>query len=351
MNPLNLHILYLAERHDCVIVPGFGAFIIERIPSHINSETLTVYPPERRIGFNSELTDDDGLLIHSIARRSRINHQEARRIVEHTVESFRERLAEGAEVTIDGIGSFTLSEEGRKLFSPVKPEQSEKYSLPLLSTNSIPEINMPVDGNQPMTQDYGDTETLSRDGVDSELTEGVTVETTATENCNRKGHFNTSRNYYLPINKFIARVACSLVILIGLIVVFTLPETRTVTEVQKASVVPVESLMNLKKEVKTEKPTIKEVTDTDKKVSESKNDISPAEILSYHLIVATFHSQEEAEHFIARAEDDSTALTPIKGKGGTWRVAAASSADRAVLQAKLNRLNERFEGAWIWERR
>lgn len=329
-SPLNIHILYLIVRHDCVILPGFGAFIVERIPARIDSATRTVYPSETRIGFNSELTDDDGLLIHSIARRGRLPYQDSRRIVEHSIKSFLERLTAGEIVDLAGIGCFRLIEEDRKLFTPAPRIENRAFMLPAVCTD--------------------------RKQVDN--TAGAVIEDKPDQNSDRvsesegsksdgKGHITRViyRENSLSGRHFFSRIACALIILLGIMICFTLPEIHYSGKVQKASIVPVETLIYVSAPVDSTK------LDKIEGVSEHSDFTERNERMKFHLIVGTFSSREEAEQFVAISEDDSTSLTPISGKGGMWRVAAASSDERESLRDQLNRMNKRFPGIWIWERK
>ena len=48
MNNLFKHIEYLLLRNDCVIVPGFGAFIATNLPARIDYEKERFYLPPAR---------------------------------------------------------------------------------------------------------------------------------------------------------------------------------------------------------------------------------------------------------------------------------------------------------------
>lgn len=79
MERLSIHIEYLLLRHDCVVVPGFGAFINARSEARVDSESGQVYPMMREVRFNSALVHDDGLLAGSFARKYRVPFAEGRR--------------------------------------------------------------------------------------------------------------------------------------------------------------------------------------------------------------------------------------------------------------------------------
>ncbi len=71
MIKLILHIEHLIFRNECVIVPGFGAFIAEKVPAYINKESGTFMPPSRRLSFNPRIDHTDGMLVTSLMRRHR----------------------------------------------------------------------------------------------------------------------------------------------------------------------------------------------------------------------------------------------------------------------------------------
>ena len=73
---ISVHIRELLFKHDCVIIPGFGAFIGNYFPSHIDRNEGLFYPPVRRITFNRHLTGNDGLLIGHVSSHLKISYSE-----------------------------------------------------------------------------------------------------------------------------------------------------------------------------------------------------------------------------------------------------------------------------------
>lgn len=112
---------YLREllfRHDCVIIPGFGAFIGNYIPARIDREEGLFHPPARRITFNRHLTGNDGLLIGHISSHLGIGYGEAREIVSTYAEALRQKVNSGTKITLDHLGTFSLNREGTLVFEP-----------------------------------------------------------------------------------------------------------------------------------------------------------------------------------------------------------------------------------------
>ena len=57
------HIEYLLLHHDCVVVPGLGAFIVNDENARYDSGSHSFMPPVRTVGFNPEVRHNDAMLI------------------------------------------------------------------------------------------------------------------------------------------------------------------------------------------------------------------------------------------------------------------------------------------------
>lgn len=102
--------------HDCVVVPGFGAFVAQNQPAYRAADG-TWMPPSRPVSFNAGVSHDDGLICTSIARKESVSYEAARNMVANEVAMMRQRMAAGA-VDMSRIGSFHTDEAGSMLFSP-----------------------------------------------------------------------------------------------------------------------------------------------------------------------------------------------------------------------------------------
>ncbi len=118
MDLLPLHIEYLLTRHDCVIVPGIGAFIVTEKESSFDSLSGIVTPRRREISFNSSVVSDDGLLSHSIARREHLPYEAAHRMLDAMTEKMKADLLAEGEASVGLVGQLVRDEEGRLSFRP-----------------------------------------------------------------------------------------------------------------------------------------------------------------------------------------------------------------------------------------
>ena len=115
---ISVYIRELLFKHDCVIIPGFGAFIGNYFPSHIDREEGLFYPPVRRITFNRHLTGNDGLLIGHISSHLKIPYNESRDLIGTWAEELRSKIMAGTILNLDHLGTFSLNREGTIIFEP-----------------------------------------------------------------------------------------------------------------------------------------------------------------------------------------------------------------------------------------
>jgi cell division septation protein DedD len=108
----------LLLKHDCVIVPGFGAFIGNYFPARTDRKEGLFEPPSRKITFNRHLTGNDGLLIGHVSSVFGIGYAAAREIVSEWSDDLRRKIMSDKPVTIDLLGTFTLNYERAIVFEP-----------------------------------------------------------------------------------------------------------------------------------------------------------------------------------------------------------------------------------------
>lgn len=112
------HIRQLLVLHDCVIVPDFGGFVANYRPAEINFSRNSFAPPSKQIGFNQNLSGNDGLLIGHVSERTGMGYVDARRLVAGFVKSVQEKLANGKKVVFEEIGVFRFDRQKNLQFEP-----------------------------------------------------------------------------------------------------------------------------------------------------------------------------------------------------------------------------------------
>ena len=104
------HIEYLLTCHDCVVVPGWGAFIANYTAARYDEDQEVMARPLRVIGFNASVTHNDGLLAQSLVRREGMAFDQAMRFIADSVTTFRQQLAMDSEVSMGRLGYFRRNE-------------------------------------------------------------------------------------------------------------------------------------------------------------------------------------------------------------------------------------------------
>jgi len=112
------HISKLLYYNDCVIIPGLGGFVTDYAPAKIHPNTHTFFPPSKSVLFNSKLTNDDGILMHFIAREEKISYADAKREINYFVQDLIFELDKGKEAVLEKIGGFSNTPEGTFSFNP-----------------------------------------------------------------------------------------------------------------------------------------------------------------------------------------------------------------------------------------
>lgn len=311
MTDLSQHIQYLLRHHDCVILPGTGAFVKSYVPAAPETDG-SLLPPRTEISFNPSITTDDGLLAHSLMRRTESTFEQARATVAQATEELRSSLKTDRETLFGSLGTFSLGEDDNLCFTPFAA-----YPLPFTKTTPF------------------------------------AIEDKAASDETTPGHgrrFDTVRNYYIAVNKRFAKVAAALLIVVAAASTFVVPSldnsTLTLPRVDRASVVPVPT-----KKALTEKPVASLV-----EVSNETPDADPhAEVASEpqkglsYLVVGTFRTLNECDKFIASQPSDAN-LKIAAGKK-LCRVYAAASTDRDELLSTLREDSflDQYPQAWIWQ--
>lgn len=213
MISITRHIEYLITCHDCVIVPGWGAFIANSTPARILDEGTRVsvlLPPMRTISFNPSINHNDGLLVTSLMRREGLGYDVALQEIENQVGHLRRELETEGEVSLPKIGSFTLNPEAPgPVFTPAPDSLADApyFGLPRLRQALLPPLVVPASADE------------------------ITEPLTATE----RYHLPT------PIRRGLRRglrVAASVALLIGLGIVISTPITVDKSTGNFASVDP-----------------------------------------------------------------------------------------------------------------
>lgn len=114
---LSKYIHELLYRYECVIIPEFGGILTKTESAKIDPETQVFYPPSKRLGFNSQLVENDGLLANHIASIDKTPYETALNYIKFEVKEWKDKLKK-QDLSLENIGVFSLNSEGVILFEP-----------------------------------------------------------------------------------------------------------------------------------------------------------------------------------------------------------------------------------------
>ena len=318
VNVLIRHIEYLILRHDCVTVPGWGAFIANYQPARVDSEFGCIFPPCRTIGFNASLTHSDGLT-SSIARGNGITYDNASTLIADEVNAMRHALESGGSITFGRLGSFSRNDEGSIVFEPAT------------ATNIAP--------------DY--TGLIAVKAVD--LAETL------------KKRNESASVYYVPVSRNILKIVASIALLIGLGFMLSTPIIQdeanyagiaTPMNVTKPAPVYTVPSPDIELSIALPDPTTSRGTFTPAVTTAQQSAVTTAAAkpMRYFLVVASLPTRKAADEYIAHSVDRDS--LSVLESGGRYRVyiAVGATYSDAFNKRGANGYGDRYPDAWVCKR-
>lgn len=288
------HIEYLLDHHECIVIPGLGAFIKCYEPARIDVARGIITAPRSSITFNCEIRHDDGLLASSYARSMSVPYTTAAATLSEDVMILKSLLNNNGTARVGDIGTLNTDSEGLLVFEPT----DSTYT------------------NSGLRDIKAKTETEA-DNV---------VNTTVLESPER--YDNTFRR--------VMRYAAMLVILLGVGIVLSTPLTTPDREnVVKASICPIEITTAIEIPAYGSYPEFL--------IAEPHTESTEPEMPrdKYCLVIASLANYEQAQQFISQAGNDASGLFESNGR---YRVYAKTGA--SVADVTDTRLEEKYPGAW-----
>ena len=380
MNELSRHIEILLLSNDCVIVPGFGGFVAHHKVAEYDMEEKTFYPPQRVLGFNSQLVLNDSLLVQSYAEAYDLSYPEALRKIENEVEEIKQQIEIEGEYKFRGIGTVSKTAEGYYDFEPcvaglVSPGLYGFTSYIMDAVNGVADADGASD-----TEDSAEKKLLSAAGVvagetevdvkdDAEDTEDVEDDEVEDE--------EEERGIYVSYKKMWYAAAASLILLLlplaynsltvgrgsqssnvirgsvgdtGKEVVSKIGEgIDTFMKATSSASVPADTVNITEKTVKQE-AAVEAVADT-KVQAEKTGEVSKETVKGqYSIILASRVSKKGAEDFVKRLNRAGYKEASVYEDGSMRRVVYGSYGSEREAERALNVLkkkNETFTGTWV----
>ena len=306
------HIEYLITRHDCVVVPGWGAFIANYNASSYQAENEFMSRPRRSVGFNASVSHNDGLLAQSLMRREGLEYNEAMRFIADSVTTFRQQLAMDCEVSMGRLGYFRRN-EGRFI-----------EFVPFYHANGSDQFYGLED------LEIKDVATLEHEAAMAEETAAAAI-------------VPKERNLF---SRKAIRTAASIAVLVGLGILLSTPVIVDRDQHSMASMAPAVTApqpqqlgVTVEQGVSSQAITTVDATPTIASVGNESG--------QYYMVIATLRNQQELDAF----KNANQALVPymkiLKYKAFMC-VYVARSNDYDTLMGLRNQLSEHLRDVWIY---
>ncbi|CAM3357951.1 hypothetical protein AEQU2_01338 [Aequorivita lipolytica] len=140
---LTTYISDLLYRYECVIIPGFGAFLTRYKSAHIDDASNTFNPPSKIVSFNKQLQANDGLFANYVASAEKCSYETALQKIRNFTAEISKELSDGKTISLKNIGEFALNEEKLLQFEPLH-QQNFSTSAFGLSSFVSPKISREV---------------------------------------------------------------------------------------------------------------------------------------------------------------------------------------------------------------
>ena len=299
MKNFSQYIEKLLARHDYVVLPGVGGFVIQSQSAEIIEGLIS--PPCAVVGFNPLMQHNDGLLAIEISRSEQITYREALNLITKQTAEILSALRLGQIVQIGKLGSIQLDESQNLIFTPEKAPDflPQNFGLKALRINSIHQKS------------------------------------------DKKKEFRIT----VSPSKFY-KYAAVILLVAGLFV--ATPRLSDVRKSESASLTPqlfqntVKTTESLSDESQISVPEVPELKQPEVVEQET--------VKNFHVVVASLPTKKSAEIFCKELNDcdfkNAHVLEPIR----TYRIAIESFSDKdeaIKYMENLRKTDNRFETAWV----
>lgn len=331
------HIERLLLVHDCVIVPGFGGFVLQAVSAVYDEKEHLFNPQRKEIVFNVTLQHNDGLLSESYMQMYDVNYRKAQLMLEEDVADMKVVLQEDKKLSLGVLGSFSLGMEGQVIFHPGESDAFSVGSYGLVSFN-FPQL-------QPVLAEREEVALLTRKRKKDIL--------------------------YIPVNRKLLRVAAASAAAVALFLLVSTPVKDVNQAAYTASFVPTEMVVKSAPEIKpteeiaseeTIAPEINEVK-TERKVAAvapsrevKRQKITPEPAIAkpnlkmYHIVIASFPTEDQADKYIAGVDRQECKHVSKVVRDGKYRIYADKFDNREQAKSYMAtlRMNEKYKDAWLF---
>jgi len=131
------YIRELVLLNECIILPDFGGFETQYVPSRYDAVQQRMLPPTKKVRFVSEYTSGGDVLKEHLVKRLKIKPEQAKKFITDYVSDIQTRLSKYETVKIENVGIFKTETNSKLSFTPFEEENylADAYGLEPLSVS------------------------------------------------------------------------------------------------------------------------------------------------------------------------------------------------------------------------
>ena len=364
MKEFTSHIDYLIQKHDCVIIPDFGGFVLNREVAKMASDG-SIIAPRVSVGFNPELKYNDGLLAESYMNAYSISYDVACKRLTDVVKRLNTILSLRQPVQIGQLGKLSLDAENRLHFesnSNLSAFHPETFGLSALDIKRLVDIQEIQKISVITTKRSLYRRAFA--GVGAAAAAILVFFVTSTpisenENTNiqKSGFFTDLISTSATLSSKPETEATPVENLLAI----SSEEPTLITETKVEAEKPMAEVEVKKEEPKIEKkvtPAVTQKVETTKttkvtpvaETSKSKKAVEP----KFFVIIGSAGSKSEAEKALGRFKSQGYKDANIVNAGDRNRIYIASFEDKTQAEkylASFRKSNPKLDDAWVFTKR
>lgn len=322
------HISELLFDHECVVVPGFGAFLTRYFPAEVNTATHMMRPPGKRVYFNASIRENDGLLAKAISFNSNISYELALQRLDETRHQWMQEIEAGKKLNLQGIGKLYRDEvSGTLQFSPSLENNylPESYGLSIFRSPAIQrEEQIKKDIQRSIEKHVGKSKKRQSKGMPWAAVLGPVIFASA---------LGAAYFAFQPEQGY-DRAAFDW---------FNQAEENPVVETSGAAI---------KSKVEEEKDLVIETPATENVTAEPKSDVEATTVEArFKIVVGAFKDDVNAEAYARQLQQMGYQASATGHQNGFNRVVIGKYAKRSDALAEINEIRRQVNpGAWIYSK-
>lgn len=312
-NAIFSYIEFLLPTHNCVIVPEFGAFIVNMETSKLKING-SFTPPTYKVVFNQDLKHNDGLLSSCIYKNENISYNAACLKINNAVNDLRKELIQNKLVKCGNIGQLQVDTDNNIYFtSNSRIIHPSLYGLSTLELSRLPLLT----------------------------------------------NVSTHKSVRHTLTNIAAASAAIL-----LLVIPSMKVNQSSNKIQQADFSY--SLVNTLFSTKKNTDTLSVTTDTQNKIEQSnqkgeaietdiaKESITAAPIRKYYIIIGGEETSTKANTILDKIKKEDFPNAAIVESADRYRIYVASFTEKQEAESFLEMFrneNPKYETAWLYSKR